>query len=290
MSRAEWIFTDLCSPDTNWMRLIDGCSVVYHLAWTTLPATSNLDPRRDAQDNLLPGLGLLEEARSIPGVRIVFVSSGGTVYGRVSTALPIAEDHLTAPLCAYGLSKLTMENYLALFGRLYNLDYRVLRVANPFGLGQDGLGRQGAVSTFLRRAMAELPVQIWGDGSIVRDYIHVSDVVSALIRAGDVDSLTLGRHRVFNVGSGEGRTLLDIIDALRRVGLPVLTNYLPGRSFDVPINVLDTTHARLILKWTPLLGFDEGVARVAREHGWVSSGFQRATALGSSQPRLAPVI
>jgi UDP-glucose 4-epimerase len=234
--------------------------ICFHLVSTTLPETSNADPVFDVTSNLAASLRLLEHARRAGVARLVFLSSGGTVYGH-PREIPIPETHATDPLCSYGIVKLAIEKYLELYRQLHGLDYVVLRVANPFGEGQRTNGSQGAVAVFLGRALRDEPIDIWGDGTVVRDYLHISDVVAAILRAATSDS----RERIFNIGSGSGLSLNDVVDGIAEVvGRTPRRIYHPARSFDVPVNVLRIDRAQAELGWRPALTFAEGVKRFAR--------------------------
>ena len=236
---------------------IAGCPAVFHLVSTTLPSSSNQNPAGDVADNIIGTLHLLEACRREGGHRIVFASSGGTVYG-VPRTVPISEDHPTNPITSYGIGKLTIEKYLELYRHLHGVDYRVLRIANPFGERQRVATGQGAVTTFLHRAHRGEPIEIWGDGKVVRDYLYVGDVADAFARAMD----HRGERRVLNIGSGVGRDLNDIVAAIEKVvGRPVHKRYVPGRSFDVSANVLDIRVARAELGWQPATAFEEGLRR-----------------------------
>jgi UDP-glucose 4-epimerase len=274
-----WTQTDLRNERCDWDALVADCDVVFHLAWTSLPAFSNSEPARDVQENVVSGLRLLQALSKVPATRLVFVSSGGYVYGR-TPHLPIAEDCKTPPICAYGLSKLTFEHYLAIFADTHGLDYRVLRVSNAFGAGQDTSRPQGVVTTFLDRAIKALPIEIWGDGSVVRDHVHISDIVAALRIAGTIDAAAMGGHRIFNIGSGAGRSVNEIVDTLRRIGFAVAPTYRSGRSFDVPANVLDIALAARVLQWRPLLNFEQGLAQTAYDLGWRGHRSEARRALG----------
>ncbi len=241
-------------------KAVSGCQAVFHLVSTTLPKSSNEDPVSDVESNVVGTLHLLEAWRRGAGGKIVFVSSGGTVYG-VPRTVPITEEHPTHPISSYGITKLTIEKYLELYRVLHGVDYCVLRLANPFGERQRVASGQGAVTTFLHRAHRREPIEIWGDGKIVRDYLYVGDVADALVRAlGHT-----GDRRIINIGSGIGRDLNQIITAIERViGRPVERRHLPGRNFDVPANVLDIGLARSELGWQPATAFEEGLARTLR--------------------------
>lgn len=258
LAGVEWHLGDL-NGTPDWAALAEGCRVVYHLGWSTIPQTSNDDPIADARTNVIGTLRLLDAVKGRRDLRLVFVSSGGTVYGRAKT-VPIPETHPTNPTTAYGISKLTVEKYLYLYGQLQGLDYCVLRVANLFGPGQDVTRNLGAVTTFLNRALADEPITIWGDGTVVRDYIYVSDVVAALIAAAEHLGPWPDDMPVFNIGSGVGQSLNAIVKALQIcINKPVQVTHEPARPFDVPISVLDITKARTELGWAPRLSFIEAL-------------------------------
>jgi UDP-glucose 4-epimerase len=236
---------------------LQGCDFCYHLVSTTLPKSSNADPVFDIESNLVGTIRLLTLAVEAGIKKVIFVSSGGTVYGD-PVELPIPETHPTEPACSYGIAKLAIEKYLSLFKRLHGLDYTVLRLANPFGEGQRTHASQGAVAVFLGKVLRGDPIEIWGDGSVVRDYIHVADVVQALL-----SSLEPSREEhVFNIGSGKGHSLNDVLDAIERItGRRAIREYQPARGFDVPVSILSIERARQVLGWTPIVSFDEGLER-----------------------------
>jgi UDP-glucose 4-epimerase len=234
-----------------------GIEVVFHLVSTTLPKSSNDDPSYDVASNVLPTLRFLEAARKGSVKKLVFFSSGGTVYG-IPEWIPITEDHPTNPICSYGIHKLTVEKYLGLYSHLYGVNTSVLRISNAYGERQSPTAGQGAIAAFLFRALRRETIEIWGDGSVVRDYIHVSDVARA---ATSCIGYT-GNKQVFNVGSGIGISLVEVLEAVERaVGHRVETRFDPSRPLDVPINVLETSRARAELSWAPTVGFTEGLDR-----------------------------
>jgi len=129
---------------------------VYHLASATVPSTSNLDPAADITANLVPGVRLFEQLVRLGVRRIVFLSSGGTVYGDPKL-MPVAVEHPVSPLCSYGVVKVATEHYLHMFQELYGLSPTILRASNPYGPRQGHLGVQGAIATFLNRLLAAAP-------------------------------------------------------------------------------------------------------------------------------------
>jgi UDP-glucose 4-epimerase len=248
----------------DWPLLLDGIDIVHHYAWSSIPATANADPEADMANNVGATLRLLEAARAQPKPpRIVFASSGGTVYGRVSK-VPISEDHPLAPITAYGAGKASVELYMGYYRTLYGLDCRVGRIANPFGAGQNTQRGQGAVTVFLEAALAERPIQIWGTGEAVRDYIHIADAAIGLLRLA-LAPPTIGPW-IYNIASGHGVSLNEIVTELElRLDRRLHVQRLPGRAFDVPVSVLDVTLAQTYLHWSASLSFSEGIVRTLRD-------------------------
>lgn len=255
---ARWVAADALNP-AEWIAEAQDIDVVYHLVSTTLPRSSNDDPGYDVESNLVRTLRMLDMLVDAGCRRVVFVSSGGTVYGP-PVRTPIRETDPTEPVCSYGIVKLAIEKYLELYRVLRGLEYRVLRVSNPYGERQNPAGSQGAVTVFLDKARRGETIDIWGDGSVVRDYLHVGDVAQALVLAGTHGGR--GGHRVFNIGSGRGCSLNDLLTRMERVlKRPVERRYSPGRPFDVPVSVLDISRAIDELGWEPTVTLDDGLQR-----------------------------
>lgn len=256
------------APD--WDALTRDADVVHHYAWTTIPSTANADPLADFDTNLRETLRLLEALRhrklaTGAAPKVIFSSSGGTVYGPIRHT-PVPETHPYNPINAYGASKAAAEIYLASYRAAHGVDCRIARISNPYGAGQNPARRQGAASTFLFQALSGETISIWGDGSVVRDYIHIADLASAMLALADTPSERLGgihETPIFNIGSGEGISLNGILDVLRdHLALSPIVDYQPGRTFDVPVSVLDINKARRVLRWQPRLTFAEGYERM----------------------------
>lgn len=233
---------------------LTGIDVVIHLVSSTVPSTSNLDPIADIQSNLVNSVQLFKLMHQANVQRIIYFSSGGTVYGN-PVSIPIAESHPTRPICSYGITKLAIENYLYMHQELYGLRPIVFRVSNPYGPRQGRLGSQGVIGTFLKQVMQGQAIKIWGDGSVIRDYIYIADVVSACLAA--INSSAQG---VFNIGSGHGHSLLDIIQV---IGDCTQQNaqliFEPKRGFDVKEVVLDASLAKDKFNWAPKYSLKQGV-------------------------------
>lgn len=225
--------------------LIDGADVVFHLAGTSTPASAEANRQEDVRGSVLGTINLLDLCRTLGVERVVFTSSGGTVYGN-SPAVPFSEETLPQPISSYGINKLAAEYYFQLYNRTYGMKNVVLRVANPFGLYQHGLKNQGAIPIFARKALAGEPLKIWGDGSVTRDYLFGADVAQAMIAAATYE----GSEAVFNIGSGIGRSLNELITDLSTVlEQEIAVEYQPARGLDVPVSVLDCTRAANELNW-----------------------------------------
>lgn len=229
--------------------------VVFHLASTTIPETANRAPVFDIQSNLIPTVRLLEICVKHKVAKVVFLSSGGTIYG-IPEHLPVAEDHPTRPISAHGIVKLAIEKYLYLFKHLYALDYVILRPANPYGPRQNPYGKQGVVAAFLGHIAQDLPIELWGTGEVTRDFFHISDLVAACLSA----ATTTTRSDVFNIGSGSGISLNQLIARVeKQVQRSLQVERLPARSFDVPEIVLDTRRAQTELGWSPKISLEDGL-------------------------------
>ena len=238
-------------------RAVDGNDVVYHLIGGSVPESSNRDPEADLLATLPDTLHLLELCRASGVRRLVFPSSGGTVYGIPASTDPIPETAATDPISAYGVSRLAIEKYLGLYRHLHGLDSVVLRIANPYGPYQSPHRKQGVVAAMTHRALTGQPLEIWGTGDVVRDFVHIDDVVAAMIAVLGYH----GPHRVLNVGSGAGRSVAAIADDLERLlghgPLPRL--HRPARPADVPVNILDIGLIGREIGWRPRVPWLDGL-------------------------------
>jgi len=264
ISDVEWVEGDFTNQ-THIKEIVKGIDIVIHSIGTTHPRTSNENPVYDISSNLISSLHLLAEAKNAGVRKVIFFSSGGTLYG-IPQTIPIPEDHPTEPICSYGIQKLAIEKYLRLYSHLYGLDYAIMRISNPYGERQRPVTTQGAVAVFLYKALKDEEIEIWGDGSVTRDYLHISDVARAVLLLSNYH----GEYKLFNIGAGKGYTLMDVIGMIEKtIGRSVKVRFTPARPFDVPVNILDTTRARTMLLWKPTIGFEEGIKRTMsymREH------------------------
>ncbi len=230
--------------------------IVYHFISTTLPKASNLNPIFDIESNLCSLIKLLEICKKNNVKKIVFLSSGGTVYGN-STKELIDENHSTNPLSSYGIVKLSMEKYIQLYSKLYGINYSIFRLSNPYGPFQNSAKEQGVIGIFLKRILENQNVVIWGDGSVVRDYIYIDDVIEALKKDLILNSF---ENNIFNLGSGTGISLNEILEFIKKnVDKNFDVIYEKERDFDIKKNILDIKKIKEKLNWSPKIKIKEGI-------------------------------
>ncbi len=248
---------------------LTGVDIVFHLAWSTIHESSMGDPIADLTDNVIPSILLIQACLEAGTQRIVYVSSGGTVY-EPTEHMPIPETHAQNPISAYGITKLAVEKYLQMFRHSHGIEYAILRPSVPYGPRQNPLRRQGAVAVFLYQVAHGLPVTIWGDGSTTRDYFYISDLVEALIAAAERE---LDQNRVFNVGGSQEVSLIQLVGLVEQtVGQKARIEYKPARKFDARRIVLDTRLASRELGWRPNVSLEQGLAQTWE---WLSSATVR---------------
>jgi len=227
------VVDDLGDGETLRSVIGPGSTVVF-AAGTSVPSVDERDPIASTRA-LAPLVATLQAARHVPGSSLLFVSSGGAVYGEVES-LPISEDHPLRPRSAYGAAKAAAEAYVGYFARRYGLAATSMRCGNVYGPGQRSGRGQGLVGEVLDAAVNGSTIEVWGDGTCRRDYIHVADVARTAVRL-------IGRNDLppaINVGSGQGTTVLEVIHTVGEViGRPVRWTSCPERPFDVHDVVLD---------------------------------------------------
>ena len=235
---------------------LDGVDTLFHYASTTSPATAHSHPVFDVTTNTVGTLKLLEEAVSRGITRLIFPSSGGTVYGP-AIETPVPESHPTNPICSHGIVKLANEKYIELFHREHGLNYTILRYSNPYGPRQRPDGSQGAVGVFAGKILSQQRIEIWGDGTTVRDFIYIDDLVHATLSAVHSERAT---NSVINIGSGTGVSIKELVTLIEEAtGIGAIVRYGPARSFDVPASTLAIDQARALLGWWPTTPLREGL-------------------------------
>ncbi|WP_102960709.1 NAD-dependent epimerase/dehydratase family protein [Mangrovicella endophytica] len=236
-------------------------ALVFHLVSSSRPSADTAAAATELAANAGATAALLEETKDL-ACRWVFASSGGTVYGQPSAEL-IAETHPTEPISSYGIVKLAIEKYFALYGRVHSTDYAIARIANPYGPWQKTTTGQGVVAALFDRVANKRTIEIWGDGGNIRDFVHVDDAVAALIAIGE----GAAPGRVYNVGSGRGTTVVELAGMIGTiVGTPADLVFRPARGIDVRRNVLDIGRIKNELGWQPRLSLQAGLEHT---HCWL---------------------
>ena len=222
---------------------------VVHLVSTLIPGSDFDDYQREFTTVLYPSVRLMEFC-SEQNIKFVYFSSGGTVYGdRKGEIVPFKELDSMAPISFYGWSKQMMENSILFMHRTQKLKYIILRPSNPFGVGQNLQGKQGFIAVALGKILAGESIEVWGDGSAVRDYIYIDDLGKAVVDILMNDSII---NETINIGSGVGYSVNEIINYLRKVvNEEVKVKHIAARQIDVSSVVLDTTKLRKFIKFCP---------------------------------------
>jgi UDP-glucose 4-epimerase len=266
-SFADWgpdLFPDVMriaaelSDQTVMTAALSGVTHVVQLASDASPGFGNSQLVRDLETSVIPHIAFLDLCQKMGVRRVVFASSGGTIYGRPAQ-LPIPETHPTRPLNSYGLTKLVIESYIALYSETSGLDHVILRISNPFGPYQRFRKGQGLVPNVIAHLLDETPVPIYGDGMDQRDYVFIDDVCTAFQAAlfhRDAVRQTL------NIGSGTGSSVLDVLGIMESLlHRPIPRRSVQGRSTDVARSILDIGRAKVVLGWAPQVSLTSGLQR-----------------------------
>ena len=255
LDKIEVVYRDFMD-DVALRNAIQNVDTVYHLISTTFPSMTVESSFYDVLSNLLPTIRLVEICLANGVKKIIYASSGGTIYGDPQT-IPITEDHPLVPKSAYGQSKLTIENHLNFYARSTSLDVNILRVANPYGPGQKLLGVQGLVAVAMGCAYYGRTLKLYGEGKAVRDYIYIDDVIDAMLLAA-----THPGSSVVNISAATGHSVMEIVQAVEEIsGRTIVKEFIPDRPGDVQVNILDNQKACQLYGWTPKTAFKDGLVK-----------------------------
>ena len=253
---AEFVCADFTSEALP-EQLFEGTDAVIHMACSLLPGMSQEKAVHEMTANINGTVQLLDSAVKNKVSKVIFFSSGGTVYG-IPNSLPIAEDHPLNPKCIYGETKVAIEKLMRSCREQRGIKSCSLRLSNPYGPYQRVRAAQGVIPVFCYKALKGEPIEIWGDGSVRRDFIYVDDVVSAVCRVVEAED----PPEVLNIGSGEATSIRELLELIAKVtGKKTDCCYTEGRTFDVPVNMLDISRIKSLLSWAPQVSLEEGVRR-----------------------------
>ena len=238
----------------------ENIQIVVHLVSTLIPGSTYEDYKGEYKNVIFPSIELMELCAQ-KGIRFVYFSSGGTIYGNRNDVLPFVETDEMTPISYYGWSKQMMENSIQFIHRTAGLDYLILRPSNPYGHGQNLYGKQGLVAVAIGKLLKDETIEVWGDGSAVRDYIYVDDLASIFVKLieENVHNTTL------NIGSGRGYSINDVLAFLKIVsGKELKIVYQNPRPVDVSSMVLDTSRLKELISYE-LTPFMDGIKKYYEE-------------------------
>ena len=246
-------------PETDYEALVKGHDVVYHLISTTVPTTSNQAISEELKANVILSANLFEACVHQGVQKVVFLSSGGTVYGKKTTC-PLNEDTPTDPISSYGVQKVAIEKLLYLYHYMHGLDYRIIRLANPYGPFQRPNGVLGAITTFTYKALKGEEIQVYGDGSVMRDFIYIDDAVRGIVNIVNGNDA----NRMFNLGCGYGTSIKHVLDTIQStLGISIRVCYSKARQVDVPVNYLDISRYEKAYGLLDPLALEDGIRKTA---------------------------
>lgn len=228
--------------------------MVIHLACSSVPENSISNPDGDVENNVLGSLVLLNKMKEFNVKKIIYVSSGGVVYGN-SNQLPTDENAKLQPISSYGITKLILEQNIKLLAENYNMEYCILRISNAYGNGQHERKNQGIINIWIQNIEKGLPIQIIEDGSQVRDYIHISDIVNAFssVIKNDING-------IYNISTGVGTSLNELLILIeKKLKKSAQIQTIPNRKFDVVKNILNSEKFIKISGWKAKISLEKGI-------------------------------
>lgn len=235
---------------------VRGQKVVFHFLATTSPATAEADPTLDIRTNVIQTIELLSACVNAGVRHVYFASTGGAIYGPQARS-DFAESAPTAPISPYGIGKLTIEHYLRYFRAKHGLRSTSLRISNPYGTRQNPNRKQGLIPIALRQVARGESVSRYGDGSMIRDYVFVDDLVRMIAPLVDAEP----EHEVYNLGSGHGRSVTEVLEVIARVtGGPVPVREIPTPATFVDRVVLDVSRFANEFGVPALTSLEDGIA------------------------------
>lgn len=240
-----------------------GIDIVFHLASSTVPSTSNIDTVSDINKNLIPTLNLLNLLVKLGISRIVYFSSGGAIYG-IPDTIPIAEEHQLHPISSYGIIKATVEMYLFLYQRTHRIRPLIIRPSNPYGPRQGHYMAQGVISTFLRKTKLNESLIIFGDGNSKKDYIYINDLIRSCYQLSFSEEVG-----IFNIGSGNSHSINEIISEIKQItGKETFTVNSEMQKYDVDHFELNISKLKKVIGPFECIPLKKGIEKTWE---WITS-------------------
>lgn len=253
---ARFIEMDITDPAVADVLAEERYEVISHHAAQIDVRKSVADPMFDARVNILGGINLVENGLKHGLKKVIFASSGGTVYGEQHT-FPATEQHSCKPISPYGIAKLSFEQYLYYYHTCFGLDYAALRYANVYGPRQNPHGEAGVVAIFISKILSGVQAMINGDGLQTRDYVFVEDLVRANVLA--LGNIPTG---AYNIGTAIETNVVEVFDAVNAaLGNRFERKHAEAKTGEQKRSVLDYGHTKSILGWQPEIDFEAGIAK-----------------------------
>jgi UDP-glucose 4-epimerase len=228
--------------------------IVIHNAAQIDVRISVADPFFDAKINILGAINILDSCVKTKVKKIIFASSGGTIYGECATNAPNEESKIS-PLSPYAIAKNSVENYIKFYSAIYGLEYAILRYSNVYGPRQDSYGESGVIAIFAAKMLCNEDINIFGDGKQMRDYVYVSDVVNANLRA-----LNKGKNQIINIGTSKAISVNKLVEVIANAtGYSKKAVYKPKREGELFKSLLNIDKAKKVLDWVPKTCIEKGI-------------------------------
>ena len=241
-------------------KVLQCCANVFYLASGSVPTTTLRTPSREGELSLLPFLKFLNIFQDYNQVHLVYVSSGGTIYGNPKS-IPIYEDSPVTPISYHGAGKAAIEVFLHAYSNQFDNHITILRPSNLYGPGQPYVPGFGIIRSMLEKLRRDEPIEIWGDGEVTRDYLYIDDFIAACSACMQPEKQQ-EKYRVFNVSAGKSISIKQLCDLIEKVTEKKINKiYLPGRAIDVKSVILDHSLIKRELGWQPVVGINEGLKR-----------------------------
>mgnify|MGYP000281752095 CR=1 FL=1 len=262
VGRVRWIQGDL-SQEQSVTQVVADSEVVFHFISSTVPGDL-VDEGVEFSKNVFATIQLLKICVQQKIRRIVFVSSA-SVYG-IQSQFPILESAQTNPISSHGVHKLAIEKYLYLYNMHYGLDYKIVRLSNPYGPGQSLDGRQGLIAIAINALLFNKPLLLRGDGEDVRDFIYIENVLQVLLALPYANFA----EPIINVSSGEGYSINRVLSLLEKlVGKTFQKQYTEHRNVDIPVSILDTSLLNRLLDIGKMISLERGLQKTLMYHGLI---------------------
>ena len=237
--------------------LLPLCDTILYFAWDSTPGKTALKPILEVGANLLPLIRFLEMLQNYSNRHLVFLSSGGTVYGNTASEAT-SEEQPFHPRCYYAAGKISCEAFITAFGRQTDNQITLLRPSNFYGVGQPYIKGFGLIRTVFEHLLTNTAVEIWGDGSAKRDYLYIEDFVAANLLL--LNQPPLSKVQIFNISSGQNTSVSEICETVEKIsGRPLKRIYKPVRSVDLFNTSIDSAKLRS-LGWKPDTDLSQGLA------------------------------